>query len=260
MAAANTSWSREYHGGLATFLGIEAALAAAEGFTGEERILEMPKGFIALHGGGDAARATATMGSEWMILREIAVKMVPGAHQYHASAEAAANAAIAGDVRPEEIEQIVVSRPGVRSLGGPVHPRDLIDMAHSAAYFVAAGAADRDFGWQHATSEKITDPTIAALCDRVVAGTEPSADLDAFRQGATVTIRTKDGREHSATVFAPKGSGDRGVSWSDIDAKFRALVPAAGLSSERIEAALAAIKVLRHAPDVTSVLRLLNAG
>ena len=163
MAAANTSWSREYHAGLATLLGIEAALAAEAGFTGEERILEMPKGFIALHGGGDAALATAGMGDDWMILREIAIKMVPGAHQYHASAEAAANAAIAGNVAPEDVEQIIVSRPGVRSSAGRVHPKDLIDMAHSAAYFVAAGVADRDFSWAHATPEKINDPIIAAL-------------------------------------------------------------------------------------------------
>jgi 2-methylcitrate dehydratase PrpD len=258
MAAANTSWSREYHAGLATMLGIEAARAAELGFTGEERILEMPKGFIALHGGGDAARAMEYVGDEWMILREIAIKMVPGAHQYHASAEAAANAAIAGNVAPADIDQIVVSRPGVRSIGGPARPKDLIDMAHSAAYFAAAGAADRDFGWQHATPEKIGDPVIAALCDRVVAGPEPTTNLDRYKQGATVTIRTKDGREHSATVFAPKGSGDRGVSWADVDTKFRALVPAAGLTSERIEDTLAAIKSLRQAPDVMTVLRSLG--
>jgi 2-methylcitrate dehydratase PrpD len=258
MAAANTSWSREYHAGLATLLAIEAVKAAEAGYTGEERILEMPRGFIALHGGGDAALALEGLGEEWLILREIAIKMVPGAHQYHASAEAAANAAIAGNVAAEDIEQIVVSRPGVKRLEGPVHPKDLIDMAHSAAYFAAAGAADHDFGWPHASDEKIADPVINALCDRVVIGAEPATDVERYKQGATVTIRTKSGQEHSATVYAPKGSADRGVSWGDVDAKFRALMPASGQSGERIEDTLAAIKSLRQASDLTPLLNLVS--
>lgn len=258
MAAANTSWSREYHAGLATFLGIEAALAAQAGFTGEERILEMPRGFIDLHGGGDPALATAGMGHEWLISRELAIKLVPGAHQYHASAEAAANAAIAGNVRPEDVEQIVVSRPGVRSLGGPVRPKDLIDMAHSAAYFVAAAVADRDFSWVHATPEKINDPVIAALCERVVAGPEPPEDQALFKQGATVTIRTKDGNEHSATVFVPEGAAARGVTWGEIEEKAHALLPGAGLNLQHTSEVLAAIKALRSALDLGGLLRSLS--
>ncbi|MGE0058585.1 MAG: MmgE/PrpD family protein [Dehalococcoidia bacterium] len=258
MAAANTSISREYHAGLATLLAIEAARAAEAGYTGEEQILEMPRGFIALHGGGDAALALEGLGDEWLILREIAIKMVPGAHQYHASAEAAAAAARAGNVAPEDIEQIVVSRPGITSLAGPVHPKDLIDMAHSATYFVAAAAADRDFGWVHASEAKILDPVINALCDRVVIGAQPATDLERYKQGATVTIRTKAGQEHSATVFAPRGSGDN-VRWDDVASKCHALMPAAGLSDERIDDLLAAVKALCQAPDVLGALQGVSA-
>ncbi len=257
MAAANTSISREYHAGLATLLAIEAARAAEAGYTGEEQILEMPRGFIALHGGGDAALALDALGEEWLILREIAIKMVPGAHQYHASAEAAAAAARLGDVAPEDIEQIVVSRPGITSLAGPVHPKDLIDMAHSATYFVAAGAADRDFSWVHASEAKILDPVINGLCDRVVIGPQPTQNLERYKQGATVTIRMKGGQEHSATVFAPRGSGDN-VSWDDVAAKCHALMVAAGLSSDRIDETFALIRRFRQEPGVDGLLRLIN--
>jgi 2-methylcitrate dehydratase PrpD len=73
-----------------------------------------------------------------------------------------------------------------------------------------------------------------------------------------VTIRTKSGQEHSATVYAPKGSAGRGVSWEDVEAKFRALMPASGQSSERIEDTLAAIKSLRQALDLTPLLNLVS--
>ena len=49
-------------------------------------------------------------------------------------------------------------------------------------------------------------------------------------------------------------------SWADVETKFRALMPASGVSSERIEDTLAAIKTLRHAPDVTQVIHLINSA
>ena len=48
--AAATSIAREYHAGLATLLGIEAALAARRGFTGELAILEVDRGFVSMFG------------------------------------------------------------------------------------------------------------------------------------------------------------------------------------------------------------------
>lgn len=258
MAAANTSVSREYHAGLATMLGVEAALAASEGFTGEERIIEMPRGFIDLHGGGDAARALAGFGETWGILEELAIKVVPGAHQFHALAEAGAEAAIAGDVQPDEVERIIAAWPDATRLPGPIHPRNLVDMAHSAAYFVAAGVADRTFSWQHASMEKITDPVINALCDRVEIGAPPAVDAEKYRQGATVTVVTRDGRSFSATVFAPRGSASRGIGWEDIGSKYRALFPASGLDERRLEQSLEVIRGMRTQADVHGLIALLR--
>src|SRR4051812_13681639 len=61
MAAANTSTAREYHGGLATLLGINAALAAQRGFRGKARVLECRHGFFETYGGiGAGVAGTAT--------------------------------------------------------------------------------------------------------------------------------------------------------------------------------------------------------
>jgi 2-methylcitrate dehydratase PrpD len=84
----------------------------------------------------------------------MAVKLVPGGHPYHAIAEAAANAARDGNIAAADIDSIVISRPGMTALSGPLHPTDLIDMAHSPAYFVAAGAADHAFSWEHAGASR----------------------------------------------------------------------------------------------------------
>jgi 2-methylcitrate dehydratase PrpD len=103
--AADTSVAREYHAGVATFNGIQAVRAAQRGYTAEERILEMRLGFFESYGGVDGAeagaKATRDLGQSWDIVTDMAVKLVPGGHPYHALAEAAANAARDGNIAPD---------------------------------------------------------------------------------------------------------------------------------------------------------------
>ena len=240
-AAADTSEAREYHAGLATMLGIQATLAAERGYIAEESIFETQRGFFATYGDTGGASVTWGLGDDWDIITDMAIKLVPGGHPSHSLAEAAANAARDGQVLPDDVETITLSRPGVTALTGPVHPADLIDMAHSPAYFLAAGVADRAFSWSHATEAKITDPVIHQLIDKVRVGAPPTQQVEEYKQGATVTIETKDGRTFSNTVFAPKGAGSLGIDWVDLDAKYRSLAPGAGLSNQQIEGSLEVI-------------------
>jgi 2-methylcitrate dehydratase PrpD len=256
-AAANTSVSREYHAGLATQSGIDAALAAERGYTGELTILEAPHGFCAVYGGTDGASITREMGKDWDIVTDMAVKLVPGGHPHHASAEAAANASREANVAPDKIAAIILSRPGMTALSGPRHPKDLIDMAHSPAYFVAAAVADRDFGWAHAGAEKIGDPVIHDLIDKVRVGPPPTENAAAYRQGATVTIETTDGRRITNTVLVPKGAGCLGIEWADIDAKYRTLAPNA-LDARQVEASLEVIHGFRDVKNVSALIELLR--
>jgi 2-methylcitrate dehydratase PrpD len=262
MAAANTSTAREYHAGLAAMLGVRAALAAQRGYRAEESILEIERGFLEVYGGieGPSAGANATrdLGQSWDIITDMAVKLVPGGHPYHALAEAAANAAKEGNIAAQEIESITVSRPGFTALTGPLHPTDLIGMAHSPAYFLAAGAADHDFSWVHATAAKIADPVIHQLIDRVRVGPPPTGNTERYRQGATVAIRTTDGRVSTSTVFAPKGAGANGIAWADVDMKYRTLMPHARLSDRQIEASLAAIHDFWRIAHVSELIGLLH--
>ena len=130
-------------------------------------------------------------------------------------------------------------------------------MAHSPAYFLAAGAADRKFSWVHATAEKIGDPIIHQLIDKVRVGVPPTDNVSRYRQGAAVTIRTKDGRAFTSTVFEPKGAAGR-IAWDDVDAKYRTLVPRAGVSERGIEASLAIIHDFRDINHVSKLIDLLR--
>ena len=131
-------------------------------------------------------------------------------------------------------------------------------MAHSPAYFLAAGVADQRFSWEHATAPKITEPVIHQLIDKVRVGPPPTEQVEQYKQGATVTIRTRDGRTFSNTVYAPKGAGMLGIDWADVDAKYRTLVPQAQVSDQQVEASLQVIHDFRHVTHVSTLTDLLH--
>ena len=99
---------------------------------------------------------------------------------------------------------------------------------------------------------------IHRLIDKIRVGAPPTEDIKRYRQGATVTIRTTDGRTSTSTVYAPKGAGIGDISWADIDAKYRALMPHSGLPDRQIEASLEVIHDFHRVSNVSALTNLLQ--
>lgn len=260
--AADTSCAREYHAGLSAMVGLQAAQAAARGFEAELAVLERPRGFLAALGGQALDDITRGLGDSWDIVTDMAIKLMPGAHPFHATAEAAADAARLGAVRVADVERITISAAVQWThFKGDPHPRNLVDAAHSLHYFVAAAIADGGFDWPHMDEARMADPVIAALQDKVQFDPNPQPLPDRFphRHGGTVTIHLHDGRSFSSTCRAPRGSGPRGVDWADVQHKFHRLLPRAGVGPVRARACLAAIHGLAAAGDVSTLAALLRA-
>ncbi|WP_179283886.1 MmgE/PrpD family protein [Bordetella genomosp. 10] len=259
--AADTSWAREYHAGLAASTGIRAALAAQRGFESELGVLERPRGFLDALGGQAREDIVRDWGASWDIVTDMAIKLMPGAHPFHATAEAAAEAARAGRVRQDDIARIVVSSAVQwTDFKGEPHPRNLVDAAHSLHYFVAAAIADDGFSWQHMDEARMADPAIAALQDKVEFDPDPPPLPDRFphRHGGTVAIHMKDGSVHRGVCVAPRGSGARGIDWRDVEDKFLRLFPRAGLPADATAACLEAVRHLDRADSIRSLIHLLG--
>ena len=258
--AADTSCAREYHAGMAASSGIQAALAAKRGFKSETAILDAPRGFLSALGGTAIEDITKDFGETWDICTDMAIKLMPGAHPFHAVAEAAANAAIEGNVHPEEIKEVMISAAQMKDWMAPHHPTNLISAAHSVVYFVAAAIVDRGFTWKHINKESMMDPKIAALQDKVVFDPHPAPLPDRFthRHGGTVIITLKDGRKISNTCRAARGSGPTGVTWDEVDSKFNHLMPLSGLDSKKIQQIRESVRHFRTLPSVTPLTHLLR--
>jgi 2-methylcitrate dehydratase PrpD len=255
------SWAREYHAGNAALCAVNAAQAAGRGYTVNEDMLESRGGFLAVFGGGkvDATSLTRETGKVWDIEKYLAIKLVPGAHAFQSSAEAAVNAARQANVPPEEVAKILVSGPQSRSVANNQRPpKDMVEAIHSLSYFIASAVADKDFSWVHATPEKIHRPIVAQLMSVVEANPMPPAIHYDWNWGGTVTIVTKSGARYTSTVDAPRGSGPRNIDWNDVDAKYRALLPDSGLPMKRTEEILKEIHdfdQVKHVAEFTRLLR-----
>jgi 2-methylcitrate dehydratase PrpD len=260
LAIGTNSWAREYMGANAALTAVNAALAAGRGFTVNEDILEAPGGFVATFGGGPDAieRLTRDPGKEWDIVKYLAIKLWPGAHPFSGTVEAAINAARQSDVGPDDVLKILVSGQSRTTVSGSRRPKDMVEAIHSLPYFVASAVADKDFSWVHASQGKIFSPVVTRLMDLVEADPAPPAARYEWGWGGTVTIVTRSGARYTSTVDAPRGSAPRGIEWSDVDAKYRTLVPESGLPAKRIERTLDVIHRFDQVKNVSELTRLVR--
>jgi 2-methylcitrate dehydratase PrpD len=94
--------------------------------------------------------------------------------------------------------------------------------------------------------------------DLVDADLAPPAITYKWGWGGTVTVVTTSGARFTSTVEAPRGSAPRGIAWSDVDAKYRALMPDSKLAAPRIEESLSVIHGFEKVKNVTELIRLLR--
>jgi 2-methylcitrate dehydratase PrpD len=142
---------------------------------------------------------------------------------------------------------------------GSRNPKNYAEAIHSLPYFLACAVADRDFTWIHATPAKFHDPAITRLMGLVDADPSAAPVTYQWNWGGTVTIVTNSGARFTSTIDAPRGSAPRGIEWSDVDAKYRALMPDSKLPAARIEESLKVIHGFDHVKRVSELTGLLSS-
>jgi 2-methylcitrate dehydratase PrpD len=260
LSIGTNSWAREYMGGNAALCAVNAALAAGRGYTVNEDILEAQGGFLTVYGGAagpDSQILTRDYGKEWDITKYLAIKLWPGAHPFSSLVEAAMTAARQANVPATDVARILVHG---RSVDGSRNPKDYAEAIHSLPYFLACAVADKDFTWVHATPAKFHDPAIARLMGLVEADPSAAPVKYQWNWGGTVTVVTTSGARFTSTIDAPRGSAPRGIEWSDVDAKYRALMPDSKLPKARIEESLKVIHAFEQVRRMSELASLISPG
>lgn len=218
------SMAKPYHAGKAAENGLTAALLTQRGFTSisaeSKGILEGNRGFPAVMAQGyDLATVTAGLGETWE-LPEIAIK-------YHACGQA--NQPLLGSmselrkipgVNPETVEH-VDARVGHMAPGLATrrHPEKGLEGKFSYQHAMACVLVDGHAFPSQFTDEKVNDPLIVALRDRI----DVSEDISLPRRAAALTMTLKDGSTHSVTTEHALGTPGNPLSDEQLEGKFRAL-------------------------------------
>jgi 2-methylcitrate dehydratase PrpD len=209
---------------------MEAALLAAEGFTGPLRILEGRDGFLHGYSRNPAPeRLTEHLGQTFEILR-MAVKPHACCRYMQGPIDAILALMRENNIESSQIQRIEVAvlEAGWGLVAEPhakkYNPESVVDTQFSMPFGAAVAALDGAAGLAQFTAEKTRSPKVRELMNKVALVKDASIE-DTFPREwpARVTIELKHGPCYEKFVRYPKGDPENALTWDELAAKFRAL-------------------------------------
>jgi len=232
-------------------VGIEAALMAKEGFNGPKL--------------GDDNRLSTRfknrgLGEEFEVMN-VYIKPWPTCRMTHGAVEALLELKKEAEITPENVEEVTVSQltHGMYIADEKVGVDSYYKSCQfNLPYIAACVIADGDVTEAQFTKERIADPEIHKLAEKVKVVADEGLD-SIYPEGSrptTVEVKTKDGRTHTKRVDQPWGEARRPLNDEELYDKF---VRWAGssLSQEKAETIREALFRLDEYEDVSEFMGLL---
>jgi 2-methylcitrate dehydratase PrpD len=255
--------TKPFHAGHAARSGVLSALMAREGWTASEHAIEGPQGFLAVLGAGKRAlEPLTTLGAPWKILTTgVAVKPYPSCACTHSIIDSTLEIRRAQSIRPEEIEEVTIGvAAGVPRILIHARPRTGLEGKFSAQFSAAAALTDGRVGIATFQDERVQDPAIRRLMERVRVSVDPEIPTDLERHMWTrVTVRCTDGRTATVGPRPVPGHPENPLSIEALREKFR---ECAGLvlPADRADSVLQMVESLDACPDLRSLTAILDSG
>jgi len=232
--------------------GMSAAFLASHGFTGSERVIEAPRGFAGvLAPEHRLEEITDGLGERYEILLNTYKPHACGV-VVHPAIDGCIELRAAHSVNPVEVASVALRvHPLALKLAGIREPRGGLEskwsLYHSAAIALCDGAA----GERQYTDERVRDPAVARLREKVSA----QADVALSDDEAHVKIVLADGRTLDRHIEHAAGSAGNPLSDRALDAKFRALAEGV-LPGNRADALLEKCRAVADLGNVADLARL----
>jgi 2-methylcitrate dehydratase len=213
---------------MATQSGVRAALLAQLGYTGPEHVVDGKEGIMHCLGPEwDLSRLTEGLGKRFKIV-DCGMKAFPIEALTHSPLTAALRIVHNNDFKPDDIEQIIVETiaraADILTDPAKYRPTSKETADHSMPYCLAAGIMDGKCTPEQFKIERIQDPALIPLMDKIKAvGNDEFEALFPDKQPSRVTIKLKDGRSFSERVDVPKGDHRDPMSMDEIKVKFDSL-------------------------------------
>jgi 2-methylcitrate dehydratase len=255
----NLSMWKGCAGGNAARNGVFAALLALAGMTGPENAIEGSDGLHQLIGNfavGELAKASGTFAVTQSNLKYFL-------SEYHSQAPITVALRLSRQLRPEDIESVTIHTYWFTwsEIGsGPEkwHPTTRESADHSLPFIIAAVLIDREFSDAIFSEERLRDPQVHALADKVTVKEDPE-----FTRRfpsiipCRIEIRTRTGDIKTDSVDYPRGHVKNPMSDEEVVVKFKNLASRV-LAPEQIDSVLERAWDLEEAQNVRSLLEALH--
>jgi 2-methylcitrate dehydratase PrpD len=235
--------TKALHSGNGARGGIEAAMLAMRGFTGDPEIIEAPLGFvaaIALPDERDPTPITERLGRPFALEKSPGVKRYPAVTPSHGVITAALELAAQGGYVVEDIEKI---ESDFRTFSlSRMEARNEEEAGFCAPYLIAVSLVHRAFGPQQILPAVIADPRVLKLSKRVVQIPKTAGE------GNVVILHLRGGNTLSA-----RARGERAFEQEFVERKFTQCVSAV----LNARAADEIIEIVAHLDQQPSIDRLM---
>jgi 2-methylcitrate dehydratase PrpD len=247
------SMSKPLHAGRAAEAGVLAALAAREGITGALDVIEGEAGLgKAMSDGPDWDQACEGLGRVFNISAMTFKNHGCCGHAFAAIDGALALMSRTG--RPaSEIARVRVATYRVAlDVAGSRDASTPAQAKFSLAYVVAHALAHGSVRLDAFSRERLSDPAVRTLMDRIDVAVDPELDA-AFpgRRAARVTIEWSDGASDTWLQHTRKGDPDDPLSDADLESKFHELA-APVIGADPARALVQKLWALERAPALVA--------
>jgi 2-methylcitrate dehydratase PrpD len=213
--------TKSFHPGRAAQNGLTAALLAQRGYTSSEQGIEAKRGW---------ANVTSTHRNYEEVTGELGIRNEILLNSYkpfacgiviHPAIDGCVQLRNEHQLAAADIDRIALRvHPLVLELTGKTAPKTGLDGKFSVYHSAAVAIIDGRAGEPQYSDERVRDPEVVALRDRVSAEIDPAMPADAVE----VTVTLKDGRALRKRVDHAIGSVARPMTDRDLEAKFTDLV------------------------------------
>jgi 2-methylcitrate dehydratase PrpD len=225
--------SKILQGGQAASAGLTAAGLAGAGITGAPYVLEgsaLGGGFTQITSRGEPVlgRIVDGLGERFSIM-DIYFKPYTACRHTHGGAQAALQLVEEEDFSSQEIEAVAVHTYAIASTAvgkGVGDDGSFVSAQFSLPYVVAACLTDGEMGPAQLKEERIADPAVRALADKVEVKVDP--ELARVYPGMTssrVEITLAGGRTLARQVDIPRGDPRDPMTATDVAAKLKRFAP-----------------------------------
>lgn len=228
---ADGGMSKRMHPGRSAQAGLMAALLAQRGFVGPRYILEAEDGGL-LFGMSDTPRPgllVEGLGRRWHS-DETCFKPYACCGSNHACVDAVLDLMRENGLKPADVERVVAGVAGVvdTQTGFDYRADSVLNAQMSLRYNIAVAMFDGQAYLEQFTPERIVEPQVVALAQRVEIEIDPEIDR-AYPEiyGGRVTLTTRQGKTLSRKVDYSRGMPENPMSRDEIDGKFMSLASAA---------------------------------